>query len=148
MHAARRIGIGHEYAAAIGTWLLLLGVMTANGAFRELVLRPRLGDSAAEVLSALLGVVWVLGGSGLLVARHRDWEPVMLWRIGALWTVLTLAFELLFGHYGMGQPWRSLLADYNLADGRLWPLVLLSVLMGPPFWGWWRSRARSGGSLR
>ena len=37
-----------------------------------------------------------------------------------LWLGMTLAFEFLFGHYIAGKSWSLLLADYNLAAGRLW----------------------------
>jgi hypothetical protein len=45
--------------------------------------------------------------------------------------VLTLAFEFLAGHYLFGHPWATLLADYNLARGRIWLLVLVATLLGP-----------------
>jgi hypothetical protein len=43
----------------------------------------------------------------------------------------TIAFEFLFGHYVMGHSWDSLWADYNVLQGRLWPLVLIVTLFGP-----------------
>jgi hypothetical protein len=52
-------------------------------------------------------------------------------RIGLLWTALTLAFEFLAGHYLFGNSWESLAADYNIAKGRLWILVPLTTLIAP-----------------
>ena len=49
----------------------------------------------------------------------------------ALGTLLTIAFECLFGHYVMGLSWQSIWADYNVFQGRLWPLVLIVTLFGP-----------------
>ena len=43
----------------------------------------------------------------------------------------TIAFEFLFGHYAMGHSWDFLWADYNVFQGRLWPLVLMVTLFGP-----------------
>jgi hypothetical protein len=52
-------------------------------------------------------------------------------KLGIFWTVLTLAFETLFGHYVLGVSWELLLAEYNIFQGRLWPLVLLVTWFGP-----------------
>ena len=51
--------------------------------------------------------------------------------VGALWVGLTLAFEFGVGHYGFGNPWAELLADYDLRRGRIWILVLLTTLLAP-----------------
>jgi hypothetical protein len=53
-----------------------------------------------------------------------------------------VAFEFLFGHYLGGATWESLLADYDLRQGRLWPLVLVTVLVAP----WLASLVRSRGN--
>jgi hypothetical protein len=53
------------------------------------------------------------------------------WRIGLLWLALTLAFELLAGHYVFDAPWSRLLADYNLLRGRIWILVLITTFAAP-----------------
>jgi hypothetical protein len=34
-------------------------------------------------------------------------------------------------HYLFGNPWQRLLADYNLAQGRIWVLVPLATLVAP-----------------
>jgi hypothetical protein len=44
---------------------------------------------------------------------------------------LTLAFEFLFFHYVGGHAWSVLLANYDLSEGRLWPLILLWVGFAP-----------------
>jgi hypothetical protein len=54
-----------------------------------------------------------------------------LFGIGALWLALTVAYELLIGRYSAGASWESLLADYDVSRGRLWPLVLVTVLFAP-----------------
>ena len=43
----------------------------------------------------------------------------------------TTLMNILFGHYVVGHPWSVLLADYNIFRGRVWPLVLLAVLVAP-----------------
>jgi len=44
--------------------------------------------------------------------------------------VLTLLFEFGLGR-ALGRPMETLLADYNILRGRLWPLVLITELVGP-----------------
>jgi len=44
---------------------------------------------------------------------------------------LTVAFEFLFGHFVMGNPWEALLHDYNLVAGRVWVLVLTWIAVAP-----------------
>jgi hypothetical protein len=53
------------------------------------------------------------------------------WGVGAIWVLLILAFEFLAGHYLFHNSWSSLLADYNVFRGRIWPLVLITTLVAP-----------------
>ena len=114
--------------------VIWFGIMLAailNGALRDIVLTPRLGDLGARAVScltlsaAVLLVTWMslrwIGPSSLADA----------WRIGVMWLAMTLAFEFGAGHYVFGTPWRALLADYNLLSGRLWVLVLLATVTAP-----------------
>lgn len=58
--------------------------------------------------------------------------------VGALWLVLTLAFEFLAGRYLFHQPWAVLLEDYDLTGGRIWVAVPIVVLLAPL----WTARIR------
>ncbi len=120
---------------AVAAWGVLLAVMIANGLLRVVVLQQRLGEDAARQASSVLGACLVLALSGIFVRRLPDPAPGPLLRVGLLWGALTLAFELGFGHYVSGQSWETLLADYDLAAGRLWPLVLAATVAGPWLWG-------------
>jgi ABC-type Fe3+ transport system permease subunit len=44
---------------------------------------------------------------------------------------MTVAFEVGVFHFIVGHPMSVLLADYDLAAGRLWPLVLITELVTP-----------------
>jgi hypothetical protein len=56
----------------------------------------------------------------------------------AVWLLLTVAFEFLAGHYLFGHAWDRLLADYNLAGGRIWVLVLATTMFAPLAARWLR----------
>jgi hypothetical protein len=123
---------------AFGVWLLIVLVAVINGGIRQALISPRTGDTAGHAIStvmlcaAILLLCWVTIG-WMRPATRRE-----VWRIGALWVTLTLAFEFLAGHYVFGTPWRQLLADYNVFDGRIWVLVLVTTAIGP----WLAARSR------
>jgi hypothetical protein len=128
---------------AVAAWLVLLAVMMVNGTFRVLVVQPRLGEDAARQAACVTGIVLILGTTALL----RPWlGPIGtggLVAVGVSWLVLTVTFEFLFGHYVAGMSFESLAAEYDVARGRLWPVVLVTVLVAP----WITSRLR-GAAVR
>jgi hypothetical protein len=112
-------------------WLLILILAILNGAARDGLMTPVLGDTLARAISTLIlcgliaGVSWgTIGWVG--PASRRD-----AWLIGILWLSMTLGFEFLAGHYLFGKPWSELLADYDVRRGRIWILVLIVVLVAP-----------------
>lgn len=119
-------------------WLLLLVVMVGNGVFRVVVLQPRLGEHFARQAACFSGIGLILAMTGLFVRRLADPTTGQLFKVGLFWLALTLAFEFFFG-YVSDQSWETLLAEYNLPRGRLWPLVLLTTLLAPWLWGIARS---------
>ena len=127
--------------AALG-WLLLLVVMFANGAIRVVILQPHLGEDRARQVASLSGVAVVLIVSWLFVRRAPEAGSSQLLRVGVAWLASTVAFELVFGHFVSGLSWSALLADYDVMRGRLWSLILVSVSLGPWFWGAVRGRRR------
>lgn len=72
------------------------------------------------------------GGGPARSARRAGRSPrAESLRIGTAWLGLTVAFEFAFGRLVAKQSWRDLLADYNLAADRMWPLVLAWIGAGP-----------------
>jgi len=121
---------------AMAIWLLLLVTAIALAGFREGVLTPRVGPEASH----LLGTALVVAVMAIVIGVSLPWVvPELgvrtLWTLGVAWTVLTVAFEFLFGHFVMGHPWSRLLHDYNLLAGRVWLLVLLTTLLAPVLLG-------------
>lgn len=128
---------------ALLVWLLLAFLAVSAGVAREAVLTPRMGAEAAHVAGTWVVVAAFFVAIGLSVRWIvPDLASSRLWRVGGLWLVLTVAFEFGFGHYVAGHSWSRLLRDYDLLAGRVWILVLLTVLLAPV----WMGRLRSGGS--
>ena len=112
-------------------WALIGAGVVANGALGEKLVRPRTGEYAAHVYKSAAAVAWVLAVSRLYATRSRA-SVRQAWEAGAAWLALSVAFEFLAGHYVFRTPWERLTADYRLRRGRLWPVVLLALLVGPP----------------
>jgi hypothetical protein len=112
-------------------WFVLLVVAVINGALRDLTYGKYVTELLAHQLSSLSGII--LFGA-VFYQFVRRWPPASARQaiyIGLFWMVLTVAFEFLFFHYVAGHPWSELLANYDMASGRLWPLILLWVALGP-----------------
>ena len=120
-----------KYARAFLLWLSFLAVAIAGALIREKLLVPALGPLAGKALGTLLVGALIFGLIYAIEGKLKDATQIALFKLGVFWTVLTIAFECLFGHYVMGLSWQSIWADYNVFQGRLWPLVLIVTLFGP-----------------
>jgi len=121
---------------AFGIWVILLVLAIINAVVREVVYAPRLGKDLGHVISSIIAIIYILIITYWFTDSIKaDILGIDLILIGAFWTILTIGFEFGFGHYVMGRSWDYLLADYNLLKGRLWSLVLLTMLIAPPLWG-------------
>lgn len=100
----------------------LLGIL--NGSLRELVISSYFVEQVAHRISVITLII-LLFGYGQLISK---WLNILsrkeAFTCGAIWIVLTLYFEFGFGHFVFDIPYERLLADYNMLQGRLWPLVL------------------------
>jgi hypothetical protein len=122
-----------HYVKALGVWSGFLAVAVAGGIMRERFLVPGLGPLAGRAFETLLVTGMIFGLIYVYVGKLTGATSVALFKLGLFWTVLTLAFECLFGRLVMGLSWESLGADYNVFQGRLWLLVLLVTWFGPLF---------------
>jgi hypothetical protein len=112
-------------------WLGGVGIGVGNGIVREATYGRRLPEAAAHQVST---VTAICGFGAYFAALQRLWplrSPAETRTVGLSWLVLTVAFEFSFGRLVAKQSWRDLLADYNVARGRTWPLVLAWIAVGP-----------------
>jgi hypothetical protein len=112
-------------------WLGILVLASGNGAVRDLVLAPRLGDPLARAISTLVlcGLILLVTWRSIRWIGPRSRRDALI--VGSLWVVLTLAFEFLAGHYLFGKAWTTLLEDYDLSRGRIWILALVTTFAAP-----------------
>ena len=117
-------------------WFGLLMIAMMNGALRDLVYKPFLGDLSSHQISVVAGIllfgffIWYLSKRWPLSSSSQTWI------VGFIWLSMTVAFEFLYFHYARRVPWSVLLHDYNILEGRLWILVLVWVTIAP--WLMWR----------
>jgi hypothetical protein len=123
---------------AVAVWFAVLALASLNGAAREAWLIPRTGPELGRALSTVILCSLVFLVSWLTIGWMRPATSGEALAIGALWLVLTLAFEFLAGHYLFHKPWGVLLEDYDLSRGRIWVAVLIVVFFAPL----WTARMR------
>ena len=116
---------------AVLTWLLLLVGAVANGGLRQGVYATSTSELAAHQISCFTGATLF---AILIWAVTRRWpfrSRKQALQIGVLWLMMTVAWEVLFGHYVFGWPWQRLFHDYEFWAGRLWVFVLASLVALP-----------------
>ena len=124
------------FLRAIVVWLFLSVVAVINGIFRNSLITPRTGEYVGHVISTVILCALIFLVTWLLIrwiAPDSYGEAVM---IGILWFLMTVSFEFLAGHYLFGNSWERLFADYNIAGGRVWALVLITTLVAPMCSAW------------
>jgi hypothetical protein len=112
------------------TWMLIILAETLHGLLREIFFAPRLGDLRARQLGVLTGcaliflIAWAT--ARWMGARSRQAQL----KVGALWILLTVAFESALGR-ALGLGWDRILADYNPADGGFMILGMVFMFFAP-----------------
>jgi hypothetical protein len=130
----------HYLIRSFLVWLLFIPLAIANGALRDLVLAPVLGNTLGRAVSSLTLALLILGLTLLLVSRLGSNTRVEYLVVGAFWLALTLLFEMSFFVLVMGHPMDTLLQDYDIFRGRLWPIVLAATFFAPLLAGKMRKR--------
>lgn len=120
------------FLVALAAWLVMPVLGVANGLFREAALEPRMSLVAAHLVSVAMLLV-LLFAVALAAAPYfrRHATRGGHWAVGALWLVLTVGFETLFGHYVLGTSWPDVFRAYNPMSGDLWVVVPLFMLAAP-----------------
>jgi len=116
---------------AVFIWLAICVLAVANGAFREGMLKSRLGEPVAHVISTLSLSTLIFVVTFLSIGWIGPQSIEQAWAVGVGWLMMTLAFEFLAGHYLFGNPWEKILADYRVTRGRVWLLVPICTLFAP-----------------
>jgi hypothetical protein len=112
-------------------WVVFMATAIANGIFRVSVLELSINQYAAHLISTALLCAALFIEINVFLSIAGDYSRGWLIALGVMWTLLTVVFEFGFGHFIAGQSWATLLENYNLLRGRVWPAVLLVLLLTP-----------------
>ena len=126
-----------SFAKLLKAWLIILPCMIANGVLRELVLKQLVPAQVAEAISVAIGIAIVLVLTRWLLHPLAGKAPSELVRASVTLVLLTVAFEFLFGHYVDRKSWSDLVANYEIWNGKLWPIALATIAFTPFLWGRW-----------
>ena len=117
---------------AAWTWVAMMPIAITNGIFREVALKPVLGDQIARQVSVATGSIAFLVLVYFMMREYVvDETDRRLLNIGLTWLAATIVFEFGFGHFVDGKSWGELLHDYNIFAGRLWPVFLGIEVLAP-----------------
>lgn len=126
-----------NYAIAFGMWLGMLVIAISNGYIGNTYVTPRLGDYGNHVYKTLsfIPVILIFAWLYANATRGETWLTSALF-VSCFWVGLTILFEFVFGHYVLGNSWEVLIADYQIWQGRLWLLILISEAIAPVTMAW------------
>ena len=120
------------FGRAVVVWFGIMVTAILNGALRDGVFTPKMGDPLARALSCVILAAVIFAVAWVTLPWMHPASDADAWRIGTVWLAMTLAFEFGVGHYLFHTSWTQLLADYNLLAGRLWIFVLAATFTAPP----------------
>jgi len=107
----------------------LLGIV--NGSVREFLLKNYFEDAIANRVS-VFSLIILIFIYGLVIRKKINIDSGSdAFKCSIIWIGLTLCFEFGFGHFVFDKSYDTLLADYNVLEGRLWPLVLIFTGLMP-----------------
>ena len=116
---------------AIAVWLVLICAEILHGIARGVFLVPHVGEFRSNQIGVFTGSIIILVIALTFVRWIGASRTADLLAVGALWLVLTLAFEIGFGRFVVGASWERLAADYNVPEGGLLPFGMLVLLFAP-----------------
>jgi hypothetical protein len=112
-------------------WIPMPFLGIINGAFRQAVILKYVDDLRAHQISTFTLIVLLAIYVHLIFKKLYVTDYTGAWITGVTWLLLTLIFEFSLGYFVSHLSLIEMLADYNIFQGRLWPLVPLSVLLLP-----------------
>lgn len=111
-------------------WLPMILIAFANAALRETVFVKHFDDLRAHQLSTITLMLFCVIYTWTIFPHLNILSSGQAMLTGAIWMLLTIIFEFGLGRL-TGNSWNFLFQNYNLAEGRIWVLFLLFLLILP-----------------
>jgi hypothetical protein len=121
------------WPAAIAVWAGVALLLIGNEVLRVATYRPAAGRVEGDALAAVAAAALIVVAARVWVAlrpsaSHRAWV-----RVGRIWMILTVAFEMAWAWYTATEG-ASVFERYDLFSGRIGLIVPLTALLAPPLW--------------
>ncbi|RYF87520.1 MAG: hypothetical protein EON98_00105 [Chitinophagaceae bacterium] len=111
-------------------WFPMLFIAVVNGTLREFFIKKYTSDLTAHQLSTISLLAFFTLYIAFVIQTFPPISAAQAIKIGLIWLFFTLLFEFGFGRW-RGNSWETLLADYNLLNGKIWILIPLWVALAP-----------------
>jgi hypothetical protein len=122
-----------RFGRLLGVWAMIAGLLFWNGILVLGIFVPFLGREAGEMMGVFIAMIIIMRASRPFIVSEREMAGATAVRIGILWGVLTVLFEIGLCRLAMiaGAP---VMPRYGMWDGPFWPLIVLSIAVAPLQW--------------
>lgn len=111
-------------------WLAIIIAESVHGVLRQVILVPRIGDLPARQWGVLTGSL-IIFAIALAIVRWMGAQTISdRLRVGGVWTVLIVGFEVGLGR-ALDLSWDRIVSDYDVTRGGFMLLGLLFLLLSP-----------------
>ena len=97
-----------RWSRVLTVWVALVCAEIIHGILRTLLLAPRVGDFRARQIGVFTGSLLILLIAGLSIRWIHTRSMTSLVKVGVVWLVLMVVFELAFGRLVLGASWERL----------------------------------------
>jgi hypothetical protein len=112
-------------------WLAIMLAESLHGTLRQVLLAPAVGDFAARRISFFTGMGLIFLITCLLVRWIAIPSRQASLEVGAMWAVLTLAFEFGVGFFVLRYTSERVFEDYDISRGGLMGFGIAFMLVAP-----------------
>lgn len=112
-------------------WLVIMFAESVHGTMRQLFLAPAVGDFTARRISFFTGMLLILLVTYLLIRWIEAPSAKSVLLVGAMWAVLTVAFEVVIGFLALGYSRERVFEDYDISRGGLMGFGIIFMLFAP-----------------
>ena len=113
-------------------WLPMIPLAFVNASLREIVLRKHFSEITAQQLSTITLLLFCFVYTWFVFSKLRILSSRQALLVGISWMALTVIFEFSLGLL-LKHPLEELLANYDIAKGKLWPVFLVGLSLMPYF---------------
>jgi hypothetical protein len=116
---------------AVTIWAVLLIFAMVIGGGKVAFIIPKLGEHIGQIIGTLIfcPVIFAVTWYSIRWINPNGIRDAII--VGILWLILIEAFEFLAGRYLFGKSLGQLFYEYKIWEGRIWVLILATLLASP-----------------